>query len=268
MITPEPPPEVDLPLGVERDLVSVSPASIGGAPVAYVVALSAVVAAFSFIPFSIALSAGSSFPMAQGIYALCGLILGPWAGGVASGAGALVGVLLAPHTAGLPWLTVGGAFLGAVFAASLVGGRRRRSLRVAVGAFLAAEAVLFWQHAIGHNGVHPALFLEAYAAHALAFALFLLPTRVAIERLILSPNLKRVALGLFLATWTATGMMMFTESFLGYYLLNWPEPVFRIFIGIIPAEQAARSGIGAVVGTGVIAGLRAMAVLRPRGAAY
>lgn len=263
----EPDPVPPAPLGPERTVKLLDSASVGGAPIAYVVVLAAVVAVLSFIPFSVALSAGSSFPMAQGVYPLMGWLLGPAGGAAASGLGAPVGIFLAPHTAGIPWLTVGGAALSALVAACLVA-RGRGTLALALLLLLAAEAVLFYRHATGANGVRPAVFLLAYLAHFAALALFLLPTRRWIGRLVESPDLRRVWIGLFLGTWCATGLMMFTESFVSYYLLNWPGPLFVMFIGVVPLEQAARSGIGAVIGTGVIAGLRSISLLKPPGARY
>jgi hypothetical protein len=55
---------------------------------------------------------------------------------------------------------------------------------------------------------------------------------------------------------------------MAYYLLNWPQEVFVMFIPIIPLEQCFRSAIGAVIGTGVIAGLRAMSIVKPAKATY
>jgi hypothetical protein len=136
-----PNPEPSVPLGPERTVRLLDSASVGGAPIAYVVVLAAVIAVLSFIPFSVALSAGSSFPMAQGAYPLMGWLLGPAGGAAASGMGSLVGIFLAPHTAGIPWLTVGGAAAGALFASCLVS-RGRRALALAVMVLIAAEAVL------------------------------------------------------------------------------------------------------------------------------
>ncbi|HRE82569.1 MAG TPA: hypothetical protein PLN52_16105 [Opitutaceae bacterium] len=258
----------EIPAGPERTVVFLGSAAIAGAPVAYVIVLSAVVAVFSFIPFSIALSAGSSFPMAQGLYTLNGWLLGPWAGAAASGVGALVGVFLAPHTSGIPWITVGGAAMGAIFAGAIAPGPHRRRLAWLLMLLVALEVVVYGHHAIVRNGVRPWVLIFGYLTHVVAIALFVLPTRSWMATLIASPNLKRVALGLFLATWTAASLMMFTESLLSYLLLNWPEQLFIMFIGVIPLEHAARSGIGAVVGTGVIAGLRAMSLVKPREATY
>jgi len=256
------------PNGTERVVVFHGSAAIAGAPVAYVIVLSAVIAVLSFIPFSVALSAGSSFPMAQGVYPLTGWLLGPWAGAAASGVGALVGIFLAPHTAGIPWVTVGGAASAALFAGAIVPGRQRTFFAIILSVIVLIEVFVFARHAIVVHGVRPVVFFSAYLTHYLAIAGFLLPTRTWIGRLIASPDLKRVALGMFLGTWMAASLMMFGESLAGYLILNWPPELFLMFIGVVPLEHAARSGIGAVVGTGVIAGLRAMALVRPREASY
>jgi predicted membrane protein len=255
------------PLGEERTVVFLESATIAGAPVAYVIMLSAVVAVLSFIPFSIALSTGSSFPMSQGVYGLMGWVLGPWAGAWASGIGALVGIFLAPHTAGIPWISVVGAASGAVYAGAIVR-RGRRALGAVLSVIALLEIVLFWQHAIVRNGVSPRIVFYADLSRLFAFTLFVLPTRRWIGGMIASPHLRTVAVGLFFGTWAATGLMMSGESLMAYYLLNWPQEVFVMFIPIIPLEQCFRSAIGAVIGTGVIAGLRAMSIVKPAKASY
>lgn len=265
---PVPAPSSFVPAGPERNVEFLGSASIAGAPVAYVIVLSAVVAVLSFIPFSIVLSGGSSFPMAQGIYPLTGWLLGPWAGMAASGIGALVGVFLAPHTAGIPWLGVSGAMLSALCAGCMTPGRRHWKLGLAAAVVAVASPLLYGDHAVNANGVPLLAYLLAYPTHFLAVALFLLPTRRWIGRLVASPHLKRVALGLFLGTWSAAGIMMITESMISYYLFNWPGELFYMFAGVVPVEHTMRSGIGAVVGTGVIAGLRAMSLVKPRDASY
>src|SRR4051794_6969248 len=97
------------PTGAEREVKFLGSAAIDGAPVAYVVVLAAVVTTLAFVPLSVTLASGGSFPMSQGVYALVGWVLGPIAGAVAAGIGTLVGVVFAPHTAGIWPLTVFGA---------------------------------------------------------------------------------------------------------------------------------------------------------------
>src|ERR1700712_1501431 len=89
------------PAGDERQVRLLGGTAIDGAPVAYIVVLSAVVTTLAFIPFTVVLASGGSFPMSQGIFALLGLLLGPVAGAVASGIGTLIGIFVAPHTAGI-----------------------------------------------------------------------------------------------------------------------------------------------------------------------
>ena len=97
------------PSGEERSVKFLGGAAIDGAPVAYIVVLAAVVTALAFIPFSVVLASGGSFPMSQGIFGLIGWVLGPIAGAVASGIGTLIGVFVAPHTAGVWPVSVYGA---------------------------------------------------------------------------------------------------------------------------------------------------------------
>jgi hypothetical protein len=267
MITAEEvrPPEV---LGEEREVRFLGSADIDGAPISYVIVLSTVITVFSFIPFSVALAAGNGFPMSQGLYPLMGWLLGPWAGAVAVGAGSLVGIFLAPHTAGIPWISVGGAITGPLFASALAPGLWRRALWLVLIALVAIEVGLFYHRAIVLNGISPSLFLESYTSEMVGIALFILPTRSWIARLIGSADIKRLALGLFLGTWCCTALTMMGESIAAYTLINWPKEVFVMFIPIIPLETCTRSAIGAVIGTGVIAGLRTMALVKPPNAIY
>ena len=256
-----------IPSGPARRVVFLDSASVGGAPVAYVVVFAAVIAAFSFVPFSVVLSGGSSFPMSQGIYPMTGWILGPWAGAVACGVGALVGIFLAPHTAGIPWLTIGQAAGAGVFAGAIVR-RGRWALWTGAAALIALEAAGFAHHAVVVNGVPRQVFINAYWTHWFGMLLFLPPFRGWIARGIQSPDLRRVSTGLFFGTWSAASLMMFSATTISYYILNWPTPLFVFFAAIVPVEQAIRSAIGAVIGTGVIAGLRAMALVRARNATF
>jgi hypothetical protein len=186
---------------------------------------------------------------------------------VASGAGTVVGIFLAPHTAGVPWISTVGAASAPLYAAAIVPrGRRLLGAVLSVAAIL--WIVLYWQHAIVRNGVSPRIVVYASASNLFAVALFISPARRWMGRLIVDPDLKKVALGLFFATWTASALMMAEEAVPTYYLLNWPQAVFEIFIPVIPLEQTVRSFIGMIIGTGVIAGLRAMAIVKPAAASY
>ena len=75
------------PRGVEREVRSLSSTQIDGAPIAYIIVMAAVVTALSFIPFSLIIGSGGSFPLSQGVLALVGWVLGPVAGAFLPGWG-------------------------------------------------------------------------------------------------------------------------------------------------------------------------------------
>ena len=87
-------------------------------------------------------------------------------------------------------------------------------------------------------------------------------------RMIADPSLTRVAVGLFFGAWTAWGADDVARVFAGLLSAQWPQEVFVMFIPIIPLEQFMRNLIGMVIGTGVIAGLRAMSIVKPTEAIY
>jgi hypothetical protein len=258
-----------VPSGEEREVKYLEGATIDGAPVAYIIVLAAVVAALSFIPFSVVLFSGGSFPMSQGVYPLVGWLLGPIAGAVAGGVGSLLGVFLAPHTAGIPLITISGAAFGALVAGAM-GSRGRRPLWPWVLVFSLVELGLYLGRAILHNGIHPRTAILSSAVDWSAVLLFALPTRTLCARWIGSPSPKkgRLVAGLLLGTWMGAGMAHLCHATLAYYLLDWPEPVWVALIPIIPIENLARCLIGVVIGSGVITGLRAIGLVKARRALY
>ncbi len=257
------------PSGEERKVEFLGGASIDGAPVAYIVVLAAVVTALCFIPFSVVLASGGSFPMSEGIYPLVGWILGPLAGAVATGVGRVIGVFVAPHTAGVAVVSVWSAMVGS-FTAGLMGAEegKRKSWWIYLTLFFVLEWILFAGRAMVQNGI------GLWAAVAGSFldwsgiVLFALPTRTLAARWIKSQNIGMVAIGLFLGTWMITGITHVTAAVVTYFMFNWPEDVWVMLIPIIPMENVFRCLIGTVIGTGVIAGLRAIGIVKPTEATY
>jgi nitroreductase len=96
----------------------------------------------------------------------------------------------------------------------------------------------------------------------------MLPTRTLIARWINGKNVGLVAAGLFLGTWMIAGISHLSVTVILYFLFNWPEEVFVTLIPIIPFENLMRCLIGTVIGTGVIAGLRAIGLVKPAEAIY
>ncbi len=257
-----------VPSGEERKVKFLGSAAIDGAPVAYIVVLAAVVAALCFVPFSMILAVGGSFPMAQGIFPLVGWILGPVAGAVASGVGRAIGVFVAPHTAGVAVVSIWAAMLGSFSAGVMDGQGKRKTWWLPLTVFFVLEWVLFAGRAVIQNGV------GLWAAFAGSFidwsgvVLFALPTRTLAARWLKSQNMGQVVAGLFLGTWMIAGVTHLSATVILYFMSNWPEDVWITLIPIIPMENLFRCLIGTVIGSGVIAGLRAIGIVKPTEATY
>ncbi len=243
-------------------------AAIDGAPVAYIVVLAAVVAALAFIPFSVVLASGGSFPLSQGIFPLVGWLLGPIAGAVASGVGTLIGVFLAPHTAGVPVVSILGAVVGSFAAGSMVLAGKRRTWWLPLTIVFVICWLLFAGRAVVQNGVSLYAGIAGSFVDWSAILLFALPTRRLAAKYIGSNNLAYTALGLFIGTWMVAGVYHVSQSVITYFMFNWPQEVWVTLIPIIPFENLMRCLTGTVIGTGVIAGLRAIGLVRPREAIY
>src|SRR5215475_12867895 len=111
---------LETPTGPRREVHIHGRASIAGAPVAYVSMLAAVVAGLSLIPFSIVLgTGGGTFPLSEALFALAGIILGPGAGAVTVLVGRLIGIGLAPYTAGSGVLSACCAVIGPIAAGTM-----------------------------------------------------------------------------------------------------------------------------------------------------
>jgi hypothetical protein len=258
----------EAPAGEEREVKFLGGAALDGAPIAYIVVLAAVVLALSFIPFSVVLATGGSFPLSQGILALVGWILGPIAGAVAAGVGRLLGVFLAPHTAGVAAVTVISATFSCFAAGTMVLGKERNKWWIPVAVIIVIAWLAYVGRAIFVNGVGLWPAIAASFIDWSAVLLFILPTRTLFARWINDKNLVKVAVGLFLGTWMIAGISHVVASSITYFMFNWPEEVWVTLIPIIPFEHVLRCLTGAVIGTGVIAGLRAIGLVKPKWAIY
>ncbi len=257
-----------MPVGEERKVEFLGGAAIDGAPVAYIVVLAAVIVALSFFPFSVVLASGGSFPMSQGIFGLVGWILGPIAGAVASGFGVLIGGFLAPHTAGVLVVSVLGGVVASFAAGTMVVGEKRKGWWLYVFLLGLVALVYYLGRAIFLNGIG---LWPAFAGSFIdwsALLLFLLPTRTMFARWINSKNWGLVIAGLGLGTWTVFGIAHVVQSSITYHMFNWPEEVWTVLIPLIPFENLMRVLIGVVIGGGVIAGLRAIGLVKPEHAIY
>jgi hypothetical protein len=261
--------EEKIPAGEEREVRLLGGATIDGAPLAYVIVLAAVVVALSFFPMSVILITGGSFPMSQGVLGLVGWVLGPVAGGISSGIGALIAIFLAPQTAGpIPALRILGAVVTSFAAGTMVIGEKRKNWWLIIWILGLVSLFVYLGRAIIINdvGLWPAI--GASFVDWSALILFLLPTRRLFSSWINSKNMAQVALGLAFGTWTVYGINHLILTAIYYSMFNWPEVQFYPLIPIIPFENLLRAGIGVVIGAGVIAGMRAIGLVKPENAVY
>ena len=258
----------EIPTGEERQVEFLSRAAIDGSPVAYIVVLAAMITGLAFIPLSVVIGSGKSFPMSQAVYPLVGWLLGPIAGAIGTGLGALIGVLLALHTTTVPAATVLGAMVGSFSAGSMVVSGRRKWWYMPLSLLLLVIYALYAGRAILLNGVGVGAVLLGSFINWSALLLYILPTRKLAAGWIGDTGLRRVAAGLFLGTWIAAGLAHMTAATMVYYVINWPEAAWLAMAPLAPLEHLIRCLVGAVIGTGVIAGLRAIGVIKPTEAVY
>lgn len=257
-----------VPGGEERKVQFLGGASIDGTPVAYIVVMAAVVAALSFIPFSIVMASGGSFPMSQGVYSLIGWVLGPIAGAVASGIGTLIGVFIAPHTAGVAPVSVYGAIVASFAAGTMVTGGKRKNWWIIAGVIGVVSYLYFGGRALFINGVSLQWVILGSLMQWGGVLIYVLPIRILFAKWIASKKIGLVTLGVFLGTFCSFAVSHVAQSTITYHMFNWPEEIWQLLAGLVPVEYLQRCLIGAVIGTGVIAGLRAIGLVKPEHATY
>jgi hypothetical protein len=256
------------PAGRERRIQFLGGAAIDGAPVAYLIVLAAVVAVLAFFPLSAVLGMGGSFPLYQGVLGLLGWALGPIAGAVAGGIGALVGVFLAPHTVRVPFVSVAGAMAAAFAAGAMVGEGRRKNWWLGVFLFILAAYLYYIGRALFLNQISLWAVIAGTFINWSSLLLYALPTRPLIARWIRSSNLPRLAAGLALGSWMVYGLAHALSGAITYHMFNWPEEVWISLIPLTPLENLTRAAVGVIIGGGVIAGMRAIGLVKPEHAVY
>lgn len=256
------------PTGSEREVQVRESVAIDGAPVSYIIVLAAVVTGLAFVPLSIVLGSGKSFPMSQAIYPLVGWILGPVAGAVADGIGALVGVLIAPHTTTIPIATVFGAVMGGLAAGVMHPRKQRQGWWPLLAIAFSVMYALYAGRAILANNVRPFAVILGSFINWSSLILFWLPSRRFAGRWIQDSGAKRMAAGLFLGTWIVAGLVHLSTGVIVYYIFNWPEEVWLTMAPLAPLEHLIRCGVGTIMGSGVVAGLRAIGLVKPKWAVY
>lgn len=262
--------EGEAPEGAERTVVRSLGVTVDGAPVAYMAVLAAVVAVLTLIPIPITLviGTGKSFPISQGIYPLVGWLLGPLAGALVNAIGAVVGVLINQQNSSTLLGTALGAAMGGLAAGVMRGSGSRSRWWIPVACVAGLFYVFYGGRAVAANGANAFHVLLGSFLDWSGLLLFILPTRTFFARALSSENLSRVAVGLFGGTWAVAGLVHLSGAMLAYLQADWPNAAWLAFAVPAPFEHIARCLIGAVVGTGVIAGLRALNLAKPEHAVY
>lgn len=255
------------PQGEAREIKTLGSASLDGTPLDYIVVMAAVVAVLAFIPFSITIGSGGVFPLSQGIFPLLGWLLGPIGGAAASGIGTLIGVFLAPHTAGIPPISILGAVMGSFAAGSMVIGKRRRNWWFGLTIIFAIAFFVYTRRAFNNGVSVPIIAIGSFIDWS-ALLLFILPTRTLFARWINRQDLRLVGLGIFFGSWMITGVSHLTQIAITYAMFNWPEETWLFLIPIMPLENLVRSIVGTFIGIRVISGLRAIGLMKPTEAIY
>lgn len=257
------------PSGEERQVEARSAIGIDGAPLSYILLLAPIVMVLFSIPLSptMIVGVGKPFPISQSVYPLIGWLLGPLAGALTNGIGVLVGSFVFPHMSSVPFVGAIGAALVGLAAGSTCAREKRRwwwlPLAVVFGLLLllyvlraSFRGVTWWVMVLG-------MFLDWSG-----LLLYILPTRRLFGRLIRDESITRVGLGLFGGTWMIAGLYHLVGAVANYYVKAWPNEAWLVFAPMAPVEHLLRCLIGTVVGTGVIAGLRATGLIKPKHACY
>lgn len=253
--------------GQKREVKFLGGANLDGAPVAFIVVLAAVVTALAFIPFSVVLGTGGSFPMSHAVLTLNSIILGPIAGSVANLIGTIIGIFVAPYTASVPVLGLITAITAGIAGGTFMLGKERSKWWMVVAVVIALTFIIYLARAI-QNGVRVGIFLGETMINWTALLLYILPTRDMIARWINGSNVVKLAIAMFLSTWIVMGFAHLTASGVAYFMFTWPEETFAMLIPIVPVQHLARALGGMVIGTGVILGLRSIGLVKPKWAIY
>ena len=244
------------------EMTSTRGRGIYGAPISYVALLAAVTAVLQLIPFSVVLGPGISFPLSLATGGLMGILLGPWAGAIAVLIGAVIGVLIAPHTAFLGPLTILVLVMAPLASGLIVTGRQR-----IVGTYLIGSAVVWWLLYLITDGMPEDTLVLLFPWRYLlpGILLFIPGINDRVLRLLGSENRLVLASALGYITWISLQTDHTISSIIGNLILfPLPEEVYRfLLLYIIGAERGALTLVGVVIGLGVIFGLRRMGVQKP-----
>lgn len=255
------------PTAAKRDVQGVGGVKIGGAPVAYVAIMAAIVAVLAFVPASVVVGGmGGGWPLHDVLHPVIGLLLGPVAGPIASGIGMLVGMLIAPYTSLGPWSPVLGIM--SAFSVGMVV-QRGSPLWLVPWLIIAAFHVIYWLLCTNF-GIGFGLWISNTFTVTIALVLIAVPP---------VRNWAVAAIHEASLSWR-TGVALYIVFFFGStagiqalwipnWLTNpWPAEVWPVLVPIILVERVVFALVGTIVALGVIPALRRSTFVKPTRAGY
>jgi hypothetical protein len=212
----------------ERDFQARSASGIFGAPISWVSMIGALMGALAIVPFLFYPVGGGYTSLGMGIFGpMAGILLGPWAGGVAGLIGGLIGMFIAPGAYMFGFVDV---FLSGVFlplAWGLVLPKFRKIGLIVFPLVMIAGAIYpyYWPGAAA--GVEPettAGYFLSYAGGWLALLMYLFAFKP-IWNLVRSPDSKKSFIGYFLVMYMANWFWMSPWMYVAYGIARFPLQV-------------------------------------------
>jgi hypothetical protein len=259
--------QVDAPKGERREVKGLGGVAIGGAPVAYVAIMAAIVTVFAFIPASVVVGAGGGgWPLHDAIHPLVGLILGPIAGPIAAVIGIILGSALAPYTSLGPYAFTMG--LVSSLAAAMVMSRNRNAWIVPWVLILILHVTYYFLAAA--RGVEFLVWWPKTFTITLSLLLIATPpVRHWVVNTIRAGGLNwKIFVAMYvLFLFASTGGMQ--ALWVPSYAINpWPNTAWALNVPLILAERVLFPLVGTFIAVGVLAGLRKSSFVKPSMAGY
>ena len=251
--------------GEKRELKVGNAMSIGGAPVSYVAILAAVLTVTSFIPLSVSIGSGASFPLSTTIYPLIGIILGPVAGPAAAAIGGILSVIISPHTANSGILTPL-APISTAFIAGMLVQKKRGYWIIPLFMFFVG---FFCYAGLGYvRGVSIRNILMLFFVPLLSVVLYLLTIVQHAKYWLVSKQRMANLIGFIVIFFTANISEIPITGAVNYIVMGWPNDVWPIIALTMPIERSIMLLAGTIIGMSVITGLRKLPIVKPLKAGY
>lgn len=214
--------------GQERDFRARSASGIFGAPISWVAMIGALMGALSIIPFLFYPVGGGYTSLGMGIFGpMAGILLGPWAGGIAGFIGGLIGMFISPgaYMFGFVDVFLGGVFLPLAWGLVLPKYRKIGLIVFPLVLIIGAIVPYYWPGAsIGVEQATDLTYVASYAGGWLALAMYFFAFKP-IWNLARSKDSKKKFIGYLLVMYMANWFWMAPWMYVGYTIARFPYEV-------------------------------------------